>query len=156
MIVDSRLELCNATAVNTGGAATYLIGAQIDLGATTTYLGDGEPLYLHIISQTDIITAGSAGTIQFILASDDTASVSTTTSTIHVTSEAFVNDDTAAHDARLMAGGVLFSGPLPYGAYERFLGILQVTGTTAASAGAIDAFINKDPIPRNRAYPDAL
>ncbi len=35
MILDELLEFCDATALNTGGAASYLIGDQIDLGTAT-------------------------------------------------------------------------------------------------------------------------
>jgi hypothetical protein len=52
---------------------------------------------------------------------------------------------------------VLFAVPLPLegNAYERYLGILQVTGTTAISAGAINAFLTFD-VQKWKAYADAI
>ena len=45
----------------------------------------------------------------------------------------------------MVAGKVLAAVKLPQGFnYERYLGILQVTGTTAISAGKINAFLTSD------------
>ena len=35
---------------------------------------------------------------------------------------------------------------LPAASYERYVGIQQITGTAAFTAGAIDAFLTMDPI----------
>lgn len=140
MIVDSRNEFCDATALNTGAAGTYLIGSQIDTGLANN-IGAIDELYLVIQVQTGI-TAGSAGTVSFSLASDDSASIATNgTATVHFTTQAFVTGATA-----IAAGTVLACVEVPAGfTYERYLGILQTTGTTAISAGKIDAFLTTDP-----------
>lgn len=149
MILDSRTEFCNATAVNTGAAGTYLVGNQVDLTKARD-IGVGEPLYLVILVAT-AIAAAATGTLTFALASDSTAAVSTSTSTRHLTTPTF---DAAAG---IPAGTVLFAGPLPMegNAYEQFLGILQITGAAAASAGAIDAFLVRD-VAKWKAYPDGI
>ena len=68
-----------------------------------------------------------------------------------------VTDDAAANDARLNAGGLIFSAPLPSGAvYERYLGLLATIGTTTVTAGKINAFLSFDQPPAQRAYPDAM
>lgn len=141
MILDSTTEFCDAVAV-AAAAGTALLGSQIDLGVTGS--GDADELYLVITVDTDIVTAGVAGTIQFAVASDSTASVSTTTATKHLLTPAFVTGASG-----LPAGTILFVGELPQGGgtindYERFLGLLCITGTTATTAGKINAFLTVD------------
>ena len=139
MILDSRNEFADALALNTGAAGTYLLGNQIDMGAVSPGIGS-DSLYL-VINVDTAITAASAGTLAFSLASDDSAAISTSTATIHATTKAFATSATA-----IAAGTVLAVIELPRSfTYERFLGVLQVTGTTAISAGKINAFLTPDP-----------
>jgi len=135
MIMDSRLEFADAVALNTGAAGTYLIGSQVDLG--TDGVNDVDGLYL-VVNVDTAATSGGSATLQISLASDDTASISTTTSTIHYTSPAIAV-------ASLTAGYFVCKVELPKGTYERYLGILQVTGTAAFTAGKINAFLTNDP-----------
>lgn len=151
MYVDKLNEFCDATALNTGAAGTYLLGNQIDLGSIGRDVGVDAPMYLVIQATTGITVASSTGTVSFSLASDDTAAISTSTASIHATSRAWATSTTA-----IAAGTVLFAVALPmHGTtYERFLGILQNTGTTALNAGAIDAFLTSD-VSKWKAYADA-
>jgi hypothetical protein len=138
MILDKRNEFCDATALNTGAPGTYLIGDQIDLGVARD-IGTGEQLYLVITVDTPP-TSGGAATAQFTLASDDTASIATNgTASVHFQTKAFTI-------AEMTAGAVLAAVPLPIEgvAYERFLGILQTTGTAAFTGGKINAFLTPD------------
>jgi hypothetical protein len=150
MIIDSRNEFADAVALNTGAAGTYLIGSQIDVSvtgasATPGHIGAVDDMYLVIAVDTGI-AAASAGTVQFQLASDDTASVAVNgTATVHFTTAAFVTG-AATGTGALKAGTVLAIMELPKSfSYERYLGVLQVTGTTAISAGKINAFLTADP-----------
>lgn len=150
MIFDARNEFCDAVSLNTGAAGTYLIGSQIDVslaGVSTSpgNIGAIDDVYL-VISVDTGIGAGSAGTVQFQLASDDTASIATNgTATVHLTTAAFATGTGTAAGA-LKAGTVLAVMEMPKAFnYERYLGILQVTGTTAISAGKINAFLTTDP-----------
>lgn len=137
MIIDSRLELCDAVALNTGAAGTYLIGSQPDLGLAPSDVGNGEQMYLVLQVDTTATSGGSA-TLAVSLASDDSASVSTTTSTVHFTTPVYPVASLAAGFTRVFA--------LPIGVvYEQFLGLLQVTGTAAFTAGKVNAFITRDP-----------
>lgn len=155
MILDERNEFADAVSV-AAAAGTALIGDVIDLGSASRDIGSGQPVYLIIQTDTEIITGGSAGTIKFQLASDSTADLATS-ATIHLDTGTLVTDDAAANDARLNAGGLIFSAPLPQGAvYERYLGILAVIGTTTVTAGKINAFLAFDQPPAQRAYPDAM
>lgn len=155
MILDKRNEFADAVSV-AAAAGTALIGDVIDLGTASRDIGAGEPLYLIINTATEIITGGAAGTIEFRLVSDSTANLATSP-TIHFSTGTLVTDDAAANDARLNAGGLICSVALPRGAvYERYLGVLAVTGVTTTTAGAINAWLSTEAFPAHRAYPDAM
>ena len=147
MIIDSTLEMLDAVAVNTGGAGTYLLGSQIDMSVVRD-IGQGKPAYLVITVDTAL--ASATGTIQLQLASDASAAIATDGSaSVHWASDVLL-------EAALPAGKT-FVVPLPAGTavpYERFLGILQVTGTAAFTAGKLNAFITFDPFGW-KAYADA-
>lgn len=140
MILDTFNEFCDATALNTGAAASYLLGNQIDLGKTVPGdIGNGEPLYL-VIQVDTAIAAAAGGTVQFHLASDAAAAMTPATATKHFS--------TAALDAAagIPAGTVIAAVAVPMEgqAYERYLGIVQTTGVDAVSAGKINAFLTHD------------
>lgn len=147
MILDNLTEFADAVSV-AHAAGTVLLGDVID-SEVVRDLGQGDPLYLVITVDTEVITGGAAGTISFALASDAQAAIATDGSaTVHWTSRDFVTDDAAANDAALNAGGVLAIIPLPWGAnvaYEEFLGVLYTVGTTTTTAGKVNAFLTKDP-----------
>lgn len=146
MILDETLEFADAVSV-AAVAGTALIGDVIDLGATHRDIGVGDPLYLVITTDTEIITAGAAGTIQFKLASDAQAAIATDgTATVHLETKAFVTDDAALNDAQLNAAGVIAVMALPMEGtvYERYLGLLAVIVTTEVTAGKINAFLTRD------------
>lgn len=149
MILDKRNEFCDATALNTGAAGSYLIGNQIDLGVARD-IGNGEPMYLVIQVDTEI-DAGSNGTVQFHLASDATAAIDPSTGTKHLSTPVFTVGTGIA------AGTVLYAGPIPMegNAYEQFLGIVQTTGTAAVSAGNVNAFLTHD-VAKWEAYTDGI
>lgn len=141
MILDKRNEFCDSTALNTGAAGTYVIGDQIDLGVARD-IGNGQPLHLVIEAAVGINAAG-AGTVQFQLVSADNAAL-TTNPVIHAQSTAFTTSTTSGNaGGALAAGTTLFSIALPQEgvAYKRYVGIRQVTGTQAITAGAVDAFL---------------
>lgn len=156
MIIDSLNEFADAQSV-AAAASTALIGDVIDLGATPQDLGNGEPMYLVITVDTSIITGGVAGTIEFKLASDAQAAIAVDGSaTQHIASGTFVTDGDDAN--ALDAGAVAYVGALPTGAgkaYERYLGVLATVATTTVTAGAINAFLTKDPSAW-KAYADAV
>ncbi|MDT8419350.1 MAG: hypothetical protein RQ754_02875 [Desulfuromonadales bacterium] len=148
MILDERLEFCDATALNTGGADTYLIGDVIDLG-TARDIGNGEPLYLCIQVDTEVDSAGDGVTLDFTLASDAQAAIADDgTATVHFSTGAIAQAD-------LTAGAKVAMVALPLGSYERYLGILQTTAVEAVTAGKINAFLTKDPNGW-KAYPDGI
>jgi hypothetical protein len=153
MILDERLEFADAVSV-AAVAGTALLGDVIDLGETTSDVGQGQPIYLTISVDTSIITGGAAGTVQFALVSDAQAAIAVDgTATVHWTSKAFVTDDDALNE---LDAGYRIMVPLPSGnpLYERYLGLLVITATTTTTAGAISAGLTYDNAGW-RAYPDA-
>ena len=148
MIIDKRTEFADAVALNTGAAGTYLVGNVIDLEKTGLDMGQGEPVYL-VISVDTAANSGGSATAAFTLASDAQAAIATDGSaTVH-----FKTD--AVPVASLTAGKQVAMVALPAGTYERYLGILQTTGTAAFTAGKIDAFLTLDPTGW-KAYPDGI
>lgn len=156
MIMDDRLEFADATSV-AAVAGTALIGDVVDLGTVQRDIGSGQPLWLVITCATSIITGGTAGTIQFQLASDAQAAIAVDGSaTIHLQTASFVTDDDALN--RWDAGSVIFAAPLPIEGptYERYLGVLAIIGTTTVTAGAINAFLTLDPPYTGKTYNDGV
>lgn len=149
MLIDSRSQLCAKTALNGGGAGSYLIGSQIDLGPSPTLKdpNDNGQLYLVGIVRTAADSSGGTLTVAFALRSDDSESVHVSSSTPHIVIPAIA-------EANLTAGKVICRQALPRGRnYERFLGIVQTTAGEAATAGAVDFFITTDP-GKYEAYPE--
>lgn len=66
MILDTYTQFADNQSV-AQAAGTYNLGDAIDTGAVVRDIGMGQPLYLVITVDTEIITGGSAGTIQFQL-----------------------------------------------------------------------------------------
>lgn len=148
MILDEKAEFCDATSLNTGAAASYLIGDVMDLGSTSRDIGTGEDLYVVIQVDTTATSGGSA-TGAFHLASDAQAAIAVDGSaTYHLSTAAIAV-------ASLTAGTTVLAARLPSGTYERYLGILQTTAVAAFTAGKVNAFLTKD-IAKHTIYPDAI
>lgn len=154
MILDERTEFADAASV-AAAAGTALIGDVVDVGDIGANIGVSSDLWFVITTATEIITGGAAGTIRFQLASDAQAAIAVDGSaTVHFDTGTLVTDDAAANDSRLNAGGVIAAVKLPYGTYERYLGVLCITATTTTTAGAINAFLTPT-LAANKHYPDA-
>ena len=137
MILDERNEFCDATALNTGVAGSYLVGDVIDTG-NDGLLGNSDCLYL-VVQVAIAVTSAGAATVQFALCSDAQAAIAVDgTQTQHFLSAAIAK-------ATLVAGYSAIVVQLPRGTYERYLGVVQTTGVAALTAGAINAFLTKDP-----------
>lgn len=145
MITDKLATFADGVALNTGGAADYVIGDVIDLGANYQ-LWDTDELYF-VAKVTTAATSNGSATLVLSLATDDNSSLSSPTK---------VFSTPAIAVATLVANYVLCKVEVPKGvAWERYIGIVQTTGTAAFTAGAIDAFLTS--VPSNyRAFADAL
>lgn len=143
MLMDERAEFADATALNTGGAASYLIGDVMDLAPTTVHPNttvdlEGSDLYCVIQVDTTATSGGSA-TGQFHLCSDAQAAIAVDGSaTYHFSTPAIAV-------ATLVAGYMVACFKLPKGSYERYLGIVQTTAVAAFTAGKVNAFLTADP-----------
>lgn len=142
MILDERNEFCDATALNTGGAASYLLGDVMDLGAepTTQDLNGGVDTDLYLVITVDTAaTSGGSATGAFHLCSDAAAAIAVDgTATYHFSTSAIAV-------ATLVAGYRVCAVALPSGVYERYLGVLQTTAVAAFTAGKINAFLTRNP-----------
>jgi hypothetical protein len=150
MILDERTEFCDATALNTGAAGSYLVGDVINLLPATTSpnltVNEMSDLYC-VISVATLPTSGGAATAAFSLATDAQAAIAVDGSqSEHFRTKAFTI-------AQMAAGTVLACFKLPAGSYEKFMGIVQTTAVAAFTGGAIDAFLTNDPA-QYRAYAD--
>lgn len=153
MLMDERNEFADNVSV-AAAAGTALIGDVIDLDPTEISPNNTTDLYgseLYVVIRTgatEIITGGSAGTIQFYVVSDALATLGAgvvASCTTHLISPSLVTDDSAANSDALNAGGTILCAKLPPGNYERYLGVLCTIGTTTVTAGTIDAFLTADP-----------
>lgn len=148
MIADALLTFGDNTALNTGVAGSYIIGDQIDLGVARNVgvgIGEGQ-LFLVVLVETTA-TSGGAATLQINLIADDNGAMS---------SPVVLASSAAIAVASLVQGRNVLTLALPItDTYERFLGIQQVTGTAAFTAGKINAFLTTTP-PARRAYPDGI
>jgi hypothetical protein len=148
MILDERTEFLDNVALNTGAPGNFLLGDVIDL-TNVRDIGQGEPLYL--VANVDVTaTSGGSATLQLTLLTDDNGSLS---SPVALVSSAVIPV------ASLVAGANICAIALPLDAagapYERFIGIRQVTGTAAFTAGAISAYLTHD-VSRVKHYADAV
>lgn len=141
MILDKRTEFCDGTALNTGAAGTYVIGDQVDLGVARD-IGNGQSLSWEVRVLTGI-NAAAAGTVTFQLVSADNAAL-TTNPVVHAQTSAFTTSTTSGNAGGALAAGTTLAVidlPQEGPAYKRYLGVRQVTGTSAISAGAVDSFL---------------
>jgi hypothetical protein len=147
MILDERTEFCDATALNTGAAGSYLVGDVIDLQVARD-IGAGAPIYWVVQIET-LPTSGGAATANFSLCSDAQAAIA-------VDGSQTTHAQTGAKTIAQMAAGTTFiiGVPAEGSAYERYLGVVQTTAVAAFTAGKINSFLTLDP--RGwKAYADA-
>jgi hypothetical protein len=144
MILDERSEFADATSaiLNIGNA---IIGDVIDLGAAPGDLGPSDELYLVI--QVDTTFVGAGATVKFELASDSTADLATS-KTVHFATPAIAL-------ASLVAGYLVCAVKLPYGTYERYLGLWETVAVANVTAGKINAFLTSD-VAKWAPYADAV
>lgn len=146
MIRDELTTFANGTALNTGAAGSYVLGNTIDLQVARD-IGNQAGLYL-VIGVATTATSGGSATASFSLVSDAVDPPVPGTATVHTTSPVFAVADMAAGTTLLVV-----QLPLEGNEYERYLGIVQTTGTAAFTAGAVNAYMTPTP-QRNKAYAD--
>lgn len=134
MILDKQAEFADAAAVTTSAVLTNVM----DLGDDVTLRNIGGPgaAYLVILVDTAATAAGAA-TVTFSLESDSTADLATSATVHHSTA--------AIGKATLVAGYAATVVQLPFGQYERYLGVRATVATGPLTAGAFSAFLTRDP-----------
>lgn len=147
MIRDVRTTFADAVSLNTGAAGTYSIGDVIDLGVAGRDIGAGVPPLFLVLRVDTTATSGGSATLVVNLVTSANSDLSSGT-TVATTG-------TAIPVATLTANYMIAIIPLPAAVYARYLGIQQVTGTAAFTAGKIDAFLVEDALVQ-RYYPDAI
>ena len=142
MLIDSNLEMCDATsaALNTSDGITK-VGDHIDIHPltgdnATIDLSGGEPIYLVIEVTTAFVGSGANYKID-LTSSTETALTGGTTKNIWPTGTLAVNDD-------YWAAGERWIVSLPQDDYLRYLGIRATATSANVTAGNINAFITKD------------
>jgi len=142
MLVDKRTEFAdNVDVQNAPGTAN--VGNQIPLGVAREVGGGDSGKLSVVIYVTETFAAPSTdGTIQFQVASDNTASIATDgTQSIHVKSKAFAEAELVAGLKIVLDLPVQQDGAEPY---ETFLGLQAVTALQTFTAGAVHAFLSRD------------
>ena len=155
-IMDKLTEFCNAQSVALA-AGTHLLGDVIDIQDTRD-IGNSGSIFFQMRAASNIITAGTAGTIEFQLVSDAQAAIATNgTATVHWRSGQYTTGSAAT--SQLKMGDVIAQLQLPmesaYRTYERYVGVLAVVGTTPVTNGSVDAYMTLDPTSW-KALPDAV
>lgn len=147
MILDERTEFADATALSTAGTALVNLGDVVPLSVARNIGSVPRPLYLVV--QVTTTVAGASGGVTFSLVSDAVNPPAVDGSaTVHVSK--------AVPTATLVAGysvAIPLPGEPPN--YELYLGLQQLSAGSAASAGAINAFLTFVP-EQWKAYPDAV
>lgn len=145
MILDKLNEFLDATSLvrSTGSA---FIGSAINTGVARD-LGNGQPVYLVITIDTAVDSSGDGATVEFEIRSDNSATIDDTAGSLH-------GSTGAIPEASLTQGAsFVMTLPLEGIAYEQYLGIVQVTGGEAVTAGAASAMLTVDPYGW-KAYPE--
>lgn len=128
MLLDTLNEFSDAQAETT--VAAHDSTNIVDLGADSNQ-AIGHELYLNIIVETAVTSAGAA-TVQFQLLTDDNAAFS---------SASTLWDSGAIGKATLVDGYQVCRIRVPKGA-ERYLKVVYTIGTAALTAGKFDAFLS--------------
>lgn len=132
MILSKRTEFADATALSTAATGLALVGDVVDLG--TDGINDVDNVYL-VIGVDTAVTSSGAATVEFQLVSDAQAAIAVDGSaSVHYKSAAIAKAD-------LVAGYTAVRVELPKGQYERYLGVIANVGTTALTAGKVNAFL---------------
>lgn len=146
MITDKLLTVGMPVALSTSAPATSKLGDAIDLVVAGLDQGEGWPFYL-CASVAVAATSGGAATLALQLVTADNEAL-TTNPVVHAVSPTFALADLTPAGKRLLLLAI------PKGIeYKRWMGLRQVVGTAAFTAGSVNAFFTLDP-DNWRAYPE--
>lgn len=141
MYVDSQELFSDAQAVTATAISTnvYDLNSATNSNVPLTQdLGVGsEVVYLVVQTTTAITDTGSDATLTVTLESDSTANLATAP-VVHMSTGAL------AFATYAPAGSIIFAGPLPFGAYKRYIGLRYTVASGPFTAGTITAFLTLD------------
>ena len=136
----SILDRLNVFLDNTALTATG-ISDTIDLDDDALTRNIGGPDAIYFVVQTGPIAAtdtGSDATLRVQLVSDSVAALNSSP-TSHI------DTGVLAFAAVAVANKLLVCAPLPYGDYERYLGVQLTVASGPFTAGSLRAFLTRDP-----------
>ena len=146
MLIDKLSQFAFPAAISTAAPGTSKFGDTIDLAVVGQDLGEGHPLYWYTSVAVTATSAGAA-TFSLQLVHADNEALTANVVVILVTG--------AVPVASLTQGTELTKMALPILPYKRWLGVRQVVGTAAFTAGSLYSFLT--PTPQNwKAYPEGL
>lgn len=139
MLLDAQNEFSNSQAVTATAISTNVIDTLAGNSFTNVVqnLGGFAGSAWLVVQVDTTFTAGGAATLTISLESDSTANLATSP-TVHFSTAPIAL-------ASLTVGAQLLIIPLPFGSYERYLGVRYTVATGPMTAGAISAFLTRDP-----------
>jgi len=142
-------------------AGSKCLDNYIDLSNPSTLakdIGNGENIFFILEATADIVTGGSAGTIQFKLGSSDTIptdSATLSSANYHWTGPSQTTGATASAANKTLAGTKIAVVSLPLDTYKKYLAVEVTVGTTTLTGGTVRAFLALDPT-GTKPYPAAV
>ncbi|OBU70452.1 hypothetical protein A9K58_00430 [Stenotrophomonas maltophilia] len=134
MILDAQNEFSNSQAVTATAISTNVIDTGTDQNPVKD-LGALEPIFLVVQVDTTFAAAGAA---TLAVSLESSAAAGLTSANVHFNTGALAL-------AALTAGTTLAVVALPSGDYLRYLGVRYTVGTGPMTAGAVSAFLTRDP-----------
>ena len=138
-IFDAMFELSDEQDIGANSASSTEASTNvINFTQADLEMGAGEPLWLNVKMGTEALLSSAACTLTVALCRDTDATIDSTSSVIYQTG--------AIGKATLVAGAWILRMPLPYNVDEdAYVGLLYTIGTTASTAGTVDAWIDHGP-----------
>jgi len=138
MILDTQNVFSDAQAVTSTAISANVTDLNPSGGANATQdIGNGEPIWLVISTQTTCTDTGSDATVTFTLESDTAAGLGSSP-VVHFSTGAL------AFATYATAGTIVAAVLLPSATYKRFLGVRYTVASGPLTAGAFDAFLTHD------------
>lgn len=136
----SILDRQNQFSAEQAVTATAISTDVIDLGddVTTRNIGGNQPVFLVLQTIAAATDVGSDATLAITLESDSTANLATS-ATVHYSTGAMAF---ATFSPALTTLAVV---PLPFGQYERYVGVRYTVASGPLTAGTFNAFLTRDP-----------
>lgn len=125
------------------GAVDTMVAAFQARGALPHDIGQGRPVFLNVQIVTDVDSAGGASTLKFELVTADNEALNSNLVSVAISGAAIA-------EATLVAGyKASFPVILPAGlGADRYYGLRFTVAGEDITAGAVDAWLSMQPIPR--------